>query len=149
MSSYISAELRNEVIKRAFNTCEYCLMHEDDAFFSFHIDHIISIKHGGTTVSENLAYSCPICNRDKGTDLGSFLDNPSKIIRFYNPRKDKWLDHFEIDNLQINAISEIGNVTLKILKLNDEHRILERELLIETGSFPSSFAKKLLGSSDS
>ncbi|MFT5167951.1 MAG: hypothetical protein ACI8P3_003190 [Saprospiraceae bacterium] len=55
MSAYISVELRNEVIGRAFNTCEYCLLHEDDAFFSFHIDHVISIKHGGDTVSENLA----------------------------------------------------------------------------------------------
>lgn len=144
MSIYISAELREEVIESAFHTCEYCLMHEDDAFFSFHIDHIISVKHGGTTVSENLAYSCAICNRGKGTDIGSFITDPSKIIRFYNPRRDKWLDHFEIDNLQIKAITDIGEVTLKMLKLNEEHRILERELLLETGSFPSSSAKKLL-----
>lgn len=61
-----------------------------------------------------------------------------------NLRRDKWLDHFEIDNIQINAITDIGNVTLKMLKFNEEHRVLERELLLETGSFPSSSAKKLL-----
>jgi hypothetical protein len=80
--------------------------------------------------------------------LGSFLDDSSKIIRFFNPRRGKWLDHFKIDNLQINAITEIGKVTLKILKLNDEHRVLERELLLKTGFFPFARAKKLIGFSD-
>lgn len=47
MSRYISDKVRSRVEKRANYQCEYCLIHQDDTFFSCQIDHIISIKHGG------------------------------------------------------------------------------------------------------
>ncbi|MEO0564631.1 MAG: HNH endonuclease signature motif containing protein, partial [Chloroflexota bacterium] len=53
-TTYISASLRREVIQRARNCCEYCLISQDDMLFSFEIDHIIAEKHGGPTISENL-----------------------------------------------------------------------------------------------
>lgn len=147
MSVYIPNELRKLVRQRALNTCEYCLVHEDNTFLDFHIDHIISLKHGGTTTEDNLAFTCATCNRHKGTDLGSFLNDPSKIIRFYHPRTDQWLNHFSIDGPYIKGKTAIGKVTLKIFHLNDEHRILERNLLIETNDFPSTEAQKLINSS--
>ena len=52
--TYISAELRRLAVVRADGLCEYCLIHEDDTFFGCEIDHIISEKHGGLTVAENL-----------------------------------------------------------------------------------------------
>jgi hypothetical protein len=36
----ITNELRRQVIERAGNCCEYCLLSQDDNFFSFHIDEI-------------------------------------------------------------------------------------------------------------
>ncbi len=53
MSSYISEDLRRQVIARAEQLCEYCLVHEEDTFFGCHIDHIISLKHGGSTSLDN------------------------------------------------------------------------------------------------
>ncbi|MEM8523888.1 MAG: HNH endonuclease [Bacteroidota bacterium] len=49
MSRYISETLKKEVFKRAKNCCEYCLLHQEDSYYTFQIDHIISIKHGGQT----------------------------------------------------------------------------------------------------
>lgn len=63
MSRYISTETRQLVAERAQFRCEYCLVHEDDAYLSFQIDHIISLKHGGDDNLDNLAYSCVSCNR--------------------------------------------------------------------------------------
>jgi len=47
--AYISAALRRKVSLRAGSRCEYCLLSEDDAYFSHEPDHIIAEKHGGRT----------------------------------------------------------------------------------------------------
>ncbi len=73
MSRYISEDLRHLVAARAEYLCEYCLIHEDDTFFGCEVDHIISMKHGGPTEADNLAYACAFCNRQKGSDIGSIL----------------------------------------------------------------------------
>lgn len=60
--TYISAELRRQVIDRAGGCCEYCLMNTKDRLLPFEIDHIISEKHGGLTDSDNLCLACYRCN---------------------------------------------------------------------------------------
>lgn len=136
MSHYISRRLRQKVWDRALNVCEYCLMHEDLLMFAPQVDHIISIKHGGGNDVENLAFCCIRCNRNKGTDLGSILQNQMEIIRFYNPRLDKWTDHFKIKDAEIIPITPIGRVTEKIFCFNTPERVLERKMLMDLGLFP-------------
>lgn len=139
MSSYISEHLRQVVALRADHLCEYCLIHEQDTFFGCEVDHVISQKHGGLTESDNLAYACFFCNRRKGSDIGS-LSNTGAFVRFFNPRQDRWGDHFRIEGLLISPISEIGEATARILHFNVEDRILERRILTAAGRFPSSSA---------
>ncbi len=141
---YIPTNLRFSVIERANNLCEYCLLQEAVAFFSFQIDHIISIKHGGETTLDNLAYSCLFCNRNKGSDLGSVLLPNLALIRFYNPRIDKWNDHFGYLNATIRPKTDIGRVTIKILEMNHPNRIAERQLLIQAGVFPNRDAMRII-----
>lgn len=93
-SSYISAELRRVVAARADQICEYCLIHEDDTVHGCEVGHVVSEKHGGPTVDENLAMACLLCNRRKGSDLGSIALQSGGLVRFYNPRADRWGDHF-------------------------------------------------------
>jgi 5-methylcytosine-specific restriction endonuclease McrA len=130
MSRYISSNLRDFIAKRAKNRCEYCLISDEFSYFSFHIEHIISLKHGGKSQKENLAYACPICNCNKGTDLGTFLDDSTKIIRFFNPRIDNWKDHFVLEKSGlIRSNTEIGAATIKIFDLNHIDSIIERKEL--------------------
>jgi hypothetical protein len=68
----ISQSLRHNIIERAGNRCEFCLLPAGVSFFPHEIDHLIAQKHGGRTQLDNLAYACWRCNRHKGTDLGSF-----------------------------------------------------------------------------
>jgi 5-methylcytosine-specific restriction endonuclease McrA len=63
---YVPALIRRHVRERAGGRCEYCLVHEDDAFFPYEPDHVIAEKHGGATAEENLAWTCSVCNRYKG-----------------------------------------------------------------------------------
>ena len=67
----MSAELRQTIADRAESLCEYCLIAEADTFYGDQIDHIISLKHGGSSETDNLAYACSLCNRAKGSDVGS------------------------------------------------------------------------------
>lgn len=69
---YISEELRRLVATRADYLCEYCLIHKDDTFLGCEIDHIISLKHGGTNDEDNLAHACAFCNRSLKIETALF-----------------------------------------------------------------------------
>ncbi len=140
MSSYIPVELRCLVAARAAHLCEYCLIHEDDTNYGCQVDHIISVKHGGATELENLAYACVFCNRHKGSDLGSLLLPEQRFFRFFNPRTEKWYEHFRLNEAIIEPLTDIGKVTAQILGLNHIDRVLERQALIEVGRYPTEAA---------
>jgi hypothetical protein len=142
--SYISAELRRLVAKRADYSCEYCLIVEENTP-SCQVDHIISVKHGGDSTAENLCYACLFCNLQKGTDLGSINWRNGELVRFFNPRRDLWKEHFQLDGAIIQPTTDIGEVTARILDFNDTDRILERQILIENNRYPSIAAKKKIG----
>jgi hypothetical protein len=141
---YLNQEIRNLVAKRANYLCEYCLISEKDTILGCAIDHIISLKHGGLSNSDNLAYCCVYCNRFKGSDIGSIILEKKEFVRFYNPRWDRWREHFKLNNAIIEPISNIGQVTARILGFNDQARLLERQLLISKKKYPSAEAMKII-----
>ena len=136
MSRYVSDKYRQEIAQRAQNRCEYCLIHQEDSFYSFEIDHVISIKHGGLTELDNLAYSCLLCNRAKGSDIGSVLLPQMDFVRLFHPRLDQLGDHFQLEGPKIMHLTNIGEVTVKILELNHVNRLMERQILIDIGRYP-------------
>jgi hypothetical protein len=141
--SYVSAELRRQVVARARALCEYCLIHEEDTFFGCEVDHIISEKHGGATEAQNLAYACLFCNRHKGSDVGSVLPD-GRSSRFFNPRADQWAEHFALaaDGIAIEPRTEVAEVTARILGFSAEERLLEREALRAVGRYPTAAAER-------
>src|SRR5258708_24259770 len=126
MASDVGERLRAEVALRAGHQCEYCLISEDDAGFAHQIDHIVSRKHGGSSTSTNLAYACAPCNRNKGADVATIDPDTGDSVRLFNPRRDNWADHFNLDGAFIRGKSDEGNVTVRLLKLNAPERIAER-----------------------
>lgn len=129
MSRYISPKLRELVTKRAKFCCEYCLLPLHDGFYPYHIDHIISLKHGGKTILSNLALSCLLCNIHKGSNIGTMLLPDRFFIRLFNPRTDIWKEHFEFIDGAIFAKTTIGEATIKVLNLNEVERIIERQVI--------------------
>lgn len=123
---YVPTALRKQVALRASYVCEYCLLPEIDSYYGFEIDHIISLKHDGPSIASNLAYSCPDCNRHKGSDLASIDWYTNQIVRFFNPRIDFWNEHFRFVGGLIEPITVIGKVTAKIFKFNEGERPDER-----------------------
>ncbi|MBE9055853.1 HNH endonuclease [Sphaerospermopsis sp. LEGE 08334] len=139
--TYINLETRRLVVERAGNICEYCLISAIDRSSGCQVDHIISVKHGGTSTEDNLCYACVFCNLQKGTDLGSINWRNGELVRFFNPRRDFWGDHFRLDEAVIQPLTDIGEVTARILDFNNDDRIQERIFLIEVGKYPSLAAK--------
>ncbi len=144
MAGEIPESLWIRVAERAYRVCEYCLVHEDDLYHGCEVDHIISVKHGGTTTEANLAFACFHCNRHKGSDLGSISRVSGKLVRFFNPRNDRWNAHFQSQDGEIEGLTEIGEVTARILEFNQPERLTLRRLLTNSGRYPSIGALALL-----
>jgi 5-methylcytosine-specific restriction endonuclease McrA len=135
MSRYISENLRLDVALSANFRCEYCKVYEDNLFYSFQIDHIISTKHGGETLIDNLAYSCSMCNQNKGSNLGTYLPDSKRLVRLFHPRNDNWNTHFEVNEGEIIGRTRIGLATIKVLELNNPDRIILRKELMFDGRY--------------
>lgn len=144
MTSYVPSKLRRAVGRRARHACEYCLIAESDTVVGCQVDHIVSEKHGGRTEAANLAYARAFCNRYKGSDLASVDSRSGDLVRLFNPRSDRWSDHFELDGALINARSDVGAVTVELLRMNSFERLLEREALIAVNRYPPKKLKSFL-----
>lgn len=125
--------MRQLVAERARYCCEYCLIPEWMSLAPHEIDHIIAIKHGGSSTLDNLAYSCAICNKRKGSDIASYDRATERIVPLFHPRRDRWRDHFHLDGVMITPKTDRGRVTVQLLLLNRATRLAERTLLIQAG----------------
>ena len=134
--TFVPATLRRQVIARAGNCCEYCLLNADDAWFPHEPDHIMSEKHGGPTTSENLALSCFDCIRYKGSDIASRDPETNELVPLFDPRRDQWADHFVIEGGTILALTPIARATARLLRLNLPERTEVRETLRRSGRYP-------------
>ena len=134
MRNKISELIRQKIAEKANYRCEYYLLPEKLSYYAFHIDHIICLKHGGNSDIENLAYSCPDCNANKGSDIATF-NQSNQIVQFFNPRTDIWENHFKIIEGFIEGKTEIGKGTVNIFKINDIERLIFRKQIIEIGQF--------------
>ncbi len=135
MSSELSTGLRKLVIERAKNRCEYCLLPQSVSLHKHEPDHIVPLQHGGQTDVNNLTLSCMRCNRYKGPNVGSFDPETGNLVPFFNPRTQDWANHFELNGAIIRPRTAEARVTVKIFRMNDEDRVLERQRLIEASLF--------------
>ncbi|MEH2410400.1 HNH endonuclease [Nostoc sp.] len=127
--TYIPVALRRLVEERANYRCEYCQLPAGVAFFPHEIDHVIAQKHGGATDADNLALTCWRCNRHKGTDLGSFDPETGAFSFLFNPRTQKWAEHFTFLELNLVGLTPSGRTTIRLLQINSDERLAERHRL--------------------
>lgn len=133
---HIQADLRRLVAVRARNCCEYCLLDSQAPDVSHEIDHYIAVIHGGKTEGDNLVLACLKCNRHKGTNLVAIDPLEGGLEPVFNPRLQRWNDHFEVVGAQIVGLTPTGRATVDLLKMNDDIRVELRRGLVEAGLFP-------------
>jgi hypothetical protein len=135
MASDISAGVRQFVTERAAYRCEYCLLPQAVALHRHEPDHIVPRQHGGETHENNLAFACLRCNRYKGPNVGSFDSSTGLLVPLFNPRMQSWPAHFTWDGAMIQPLTPEARVTVRILRLNDPDRVIERQRLMAVGLY--------------
>lgn len=128
--------LRQQVIERANDCCEYCRLPQQSDVRPFQIDHIRSRKLGGPTSITNLAWACLNCNSYKQALTAGHDPETAELTRLFNPRNDLWKEHFEWDGPKLKGKSAIGRTTIDVLRINLVERVEHRQLLIDAAVFP-------------
>lgn len=100
-----------------------------------HVDHI---NPKGTDSLDNLCLACWNCNTSKQTAIQALDPDTNQSIALYNPRKQKWSEHFEwIDSgLRLKGLSAYGRATIERLKMNRPMIIIARKRWVAGGFHP-------------
>lgn len=132
------SEIRHFVRLRARGRCEYCLSPEKYSTGTFSVEHIVPTSLGGTDESQNLALACQACNNFKYIRIKGIDPITYQLVNLYDPRRDKWRDHFvwDLQTFQLLGITPVGRASIETLRLNRETLLNLRELLQQIGQFP-------------
>jgi len=140
--TYISASLRRTISEQARGCCEYCLQPEFFAFSPHEIDHVIAEKHGGATIEDNLALACKLCNTFKGSDIASVDPLTNDITPLYHPRRDRWSEHFQLNDFELLPLTGRARTTIRLLQINRSDRCEERRLWMSSGLVRSALPSR-------
>lgn len=135
----ISDNLRQQVIERARERCEYCQT-QQIIVVAMEIDHIIPESAGGETNLDNLCLACVGCNGFK-LDFQIGIDpDTEKEAPLFNPRTQNWHEHFKWngDGLNIIGLTATGRATVVRLRMNRDAVVNSRRRWVEAGWHPPS-----------
>ena len=133
----MDAALEALVRQRAGERCEYCRFPEAYAEVPFQIDHVVARQHGGRAAAENLALACCFCNRYKGPNLSGVDPLTNNVIRLFNPREQRWEDHFRWDGPVLVGNTATGRASVRTLNLNRADALAVRTALMAEGVYPA------------
>jgi hypothetical protein len=102
---------------------------------TFEVEHVVPRKHSGPTVIDNLALACFPCNRFKGPNLSGIDPESNEVVSLFDPRRDRWQDHFEIVGAIIRGVTSRGRATVVVLRVNEPMRVALRQLVMDLGEW--------------
>lgn len=79
---------------------------------------------------------CSFCNLYKDPNLSGIDFQSGKIVRLFDPRRQKWKRHFEWNGPILEGKTLIGRATIRVLQINLDIRVALRQSLIDIGLFP-------------
>ncbi len=130
----MDAATRRLVRGQALERCEYChLPQASQPFVTFHVEHIVPTKHGGSDDPDNLCLACARCNLSKGPNLTGIDPQTGNVERLFDPRRQRWDEHFQFHGPVIVGLTAVGRTTVKVLALNEGRRVQLRADLIARG----------------
>ena len=105
-----------------------------EPFFTYHVEHIRALQHGGTDDESNLALACHHCNLIKGPNLASIDPDSGLLSPLFHPRMQTWKDHFKYEEGRILGITAAGRTSVFLMQMNASHRVeLRQENELEFG----------------
>ena len=128
--------LRGQIRDRAHDICEYCRLPQWCTALPHEIDHIRAQKHHGLTTLQNTCWACAYCNNSKGPNASGYDNHTGRLVRLFNPRRDRWTDHFAWRGPQLIGKTPVARATIDVLGINGQERVEHRRMLIKLGVFP-------------
>jgi hypothetical protein len=134
----ISPQLRAKIMEEARHRCGYCLTQQRAINWLLEVEHIIPSAAGGPDDEANLWIGCTACNRYKGTQTEASDPDTGKRVQLFNPRRQKWAEHFQWseDGTEIIGLTACGRATIEALKLNNELAKQARAIWRQAGIHP-------------
>jgi 5-methylcytosine-specific restriction endonuclease McrA len=128
-------DLRRRVRRRARYRCEYCQLPQSASEARHQVDHVIADQHEGGDEYSNLALACIHDNLHKGPNIAGLDPVTRELTRLYNPRRDRWREHFAWQGAVLIGLTAVGRTTIQVLAINDRDVVEAREALIAEGRF--------------
>lgn len=136
--STISGALRLTVRSRANDRCEYCLSPQELIMGRLQIDHVVPVVKGGSSTEDNLCLACELCNQYKWTKTGALDPLTQRVIPLFNPRQQKWTEHFgwSPEGTEVIGKTAYGRATVTALRLNNSLAKAVRRNWVKAGWHP-------------
>ncbi len=134
----ISDTIRERVKEASRNRCGYCQMSAEYVYSPMEIDHIIPKAMDVAGDEENLWLACPRCNNFESDQTYATDPITEKEIKLFNPRLQKWTEHFAWSEDGGHAIGQTpcGRATVIALRINIDAAVAFRRLLASIGRHP-------------
>lgn len=134
----VSKTLRQTIAAQAGYRCGYCLTPQSVTAMPMHVEHLVPVAAGGTTIEDNLWLACALCNGYKGAQTRAVDPLSGETVVLFNPREQVWSDHFvwSQDGIQIVGVSPSGRATVSALRLNNDYLVTARRRWILAGWHP-------------
>jgi hypothetical protein len=68
--------------------------------------------------------------------VGSLNRQTGAFVSLFHPRRHRWQDHFVLRGELVEPLTAEGEATVRLLKLNLDKRVVERQLLMAAGRYP-------------
>ena len=134
--SDLPSALRDEVVSRADNRCEYCGLSQVGQEATFHVDHVVPRIAEGTTELNNLALACVSCSLRKWARRSAPDPTTGKESPLFNPRDQVWEEHFRWQGAVVVPLTPTGRATVMALAMNRPLALAIRLEEAERGRHP-------------
>ena len=126
--------LRDLILARDGEQCQYCRMMQLGQGARFHIDHIWPQSRGGLTETDNLAVQCINCSLRKSTKVAGVDPVGGVATALFHPLRQRWDDHFVLRaDGRCVGLDAVGRVSVEALGMNDPIPLKARALQIRFG----------------
>jgi hypothetical protein len=132
----IPRRLRQRVVRRAGDRCEYCGLAQAGQEATFHIDHVEPSAAEGPTTFDNLALACVSCSLRKSARTAAIDPESGQSVALFSPRRDAWSTHFRWDCTRLVGLTATGRATINALNLNRSLILAIRDEEIARGRHP-------------
>jgi hypothetical protein len=116
--SEIPLHLRDAVVQRAGDRCEYCGLSQLGQEATFHVDPVVPRAADGPTSFDNLALACVSCSLRKWAKTSAIDPESGNSAAIFNPRTDDWHEHFRWDGVHMSPLTATGRATVAGLAMN-------------------------------